>query len=238
MHHVVLEGWSRGHTFLHRRDARVKMALAIMLLVAIATAKPPIWPFAAGCLALLLGAAACGRLPVAGILWRAGVVLPFAAVFAAMTWAAGDSARAGTLVVKSYLSALTALTLTALTPLPALLTGLERLGVPRFLLLVLHFVYRYLFVLSDEAQHMRIAAISRGANSLKLARRAAAGAVASLFIRSYERADAIHQAMLARGFHGSFPSLSALRFGSADAIFLCACVAAVAALWAAAGGLL
>jgi cobalt/nickel transport system permease protein len=236
MHHVVLERWSRGRTFLHRRDARAKMASALVMLVAIATVKQPVWLFAAGCFGLLLSAAAAGRLPITGLLWRTCVVLPFAAVFAFVTWAAGDAARAETLVVKSYLSALTAITLAALTPLPALLTGLEKLGAPRFLLLVTHFVYRYLFVLAEEAQHMRVAALSRGATDLKAARRAAAGAIAVLFVRSYERSDAIHQAMLARGFQGRFGTLGALRFGAADLAFVSASAAAVGALWVATGG--
>lgn len=237
MHHVVLERWSRGRTLLHKRDARAKMAATLMLLIAIATVKQPVWPFAAGCFALLLSAAAVGRLPIVGILWRAGVVLPFAAVFAIVTWAAGDAARAESLVVKSYLSTLTALTLAALTPLPTLLMALEKLGAPRFVLLVAHFLYRYLFVLAEEAQHMRIAALSRGARDLKAARRAAAGAIAVLFVRSYERSDSIHQAMLARGFHGRFGSLATLRFGASDFIFLSASVAIVTALWIATGNL-
>jgi cobalt/nickel transport system permease protein len=237
MRHVVLERWSRGETFLHRRDARAKMAAALLLLVAIATVRQPLWLFGAGCLALLLGAAAAGRLPVGGVLWRAAVVLPFAAVFATVSWAAGDAARAQTLVVKSYLSALTAVTMAALTPLPALLAGLEKLGVPRFLLLVAHFVYRYLFMLVEEAQQMRIAAASRGASDLKSARRAAAGALAVLFVRSYERSEAIHRAMLARGFDGRFRTLGRLRFAGADFSFVAAAGIAVAALWACAGNL-
>jgi cobalt/nickel transport system permease protein len=237
MRHVVLERWSRGQTFLHRRDARAKMAAALLLLVAIATARQPLWMFAAGCCALLLAAAAAGRLPLGGVVWRAAVVLPFAAVFAAISWAAGDADRAQTLVLKSYLSALTAVTLAALTPLPALLAGLEKAGAPRFLLLVAHFVYRYLFMLVEEAQQMRVAAVSRGASDLKSARRAAAGALAVLFVRSYERSEAIYRAMLARGFDGRFRSLVRLRFAGADLAFLVAAACVVAALWACAGSL-
>jgi cobalt/nickel transport system permease protein len=237
MHHVVLERWSRGQSFLHKRDARAKMAAALTMLVAIATVKPPVWPFAAGCFALLVGAMAGGGLPFAPMLWRACVALPFAAVFAIVSWAAGDVARAEILVVKSYLSALTVLTMAALTPLPALLHGLERWGAPRFLLLVAHFVYRYLFVLVEEAQHMRIAAAARGGSDWKAARRAAAGAIAVLFARSYERSEAIHLAMLARGFQGRFRTLNAPRFSAADVLFVTASTAGVATLWFSTGGL-
>ena len=94
-------------------------------------------------------------------LTRAAVVLPFTLVFAIITILAGDLERAGLLLGKSYLSALAVLALVSTTPLPQLLRGLEMLGVPRFLLMVAQFLYRYLFVISEEAQHMRVAAASR-----------------------------------------------------------------------------
>jgi cobalt/nickel transport system permease protein len=235
MHHVVLERWSRGNTFLHRRDARAKILAALILLIAIATARPPLGRFAMPCFFLLLVAAAAGRLPVPGALWRAALVLPFTVVFALIAWAGGDPARAQTLLVKSYLSAMAVLILAGVSPLPALLNGIEKLGAPRFLLLVTHFVYRYLFVLSEEAQHMRIAAVSRGARNVSAARRAAAGAVAVLFARSYERAEAVHHAMLARGFRGRLRTLNRERFGLNDAAFLAIFAAAVLLLWAKTG---
>jgi cobalt/nickel transport system permease protein len=104
------------------------------------------------------------------------------------------------------------------------LRGLEAAGAPRFLLLVAQFLYRYLFVISEEAQHMRTAAAARGAFARGLAARperfrAAAGALAVLFARSYQRAEEIHHAMIARGFEGRFHPLEGLRFGAADAVF-------------------
>ena len=48
------------------------------------------------------------------------------------------------------------------------------------------------------------------------------GALAVLFARSYQRADEIHRAMLARGFRGRVRSLEALRFQLADAAFAAA----------------
>jgi cobalt/nickel transport system permease protein len=110
------------------------------------------------------------------------------------------------------------------------------LGVPRFLLLVAQFLYRYLFVLSEEAQHMRTAALCRGGRNLTVLRRAAAGALAVLFARSYERAESVHRAMLARGFSGQFRVLMPVRFGAADAVFVTTTVAAIGTLWAVTGG--
>ena len=52
--------------------------------------------------------------------------------------------------------------------------------------------------------------------------RAAAGALAVLFARSYGRAEEIHRAMLARGFQGHFQPLFAPQFRTVDAVFAAA----------------
>jgi cobalt/nickel transport system permease protein len=91
--------------------------------------------------------------------------------------------------------------------------------------MVAQFLYRYLFVISEEAQHMSKAAAARGATVGGLAGngarfRAAAGALAVLFARSYGRAEDIHRAMLSRSFPGYFRPLIALRFTAIDSAFL------------------
>ena len=119
------------------------------------------------------------------------------------------------LILKSYLSALAVLVLMGTTTLPELVRTLELIKVPPFLLTVVQFLYRYLFVVLDEASHMRSAAASRGG----LTFRAAAGVLAVLFARSYSRAEGIHRAMMARGFDGRFRLLAVRRFSTADAQF-------------------
>jgi cobalt/nickel transport system permease protein len=224
LHHVVLERWSRGASAVHRRDPRAKMVALLTFLVVVATAQRAL-PVLAGTLLIVLCATfLAARLPLAGGLARAAIVLPFAVVFAAVCWVAGDPARGVALMLKSYLSAVAVLLTVSTTPLPLMLRGLEWLRVPRFLLMVAQFLYRYLFVISEEAQHMAKAAASRGATAGRITRnatrfRAAAGALAVLFARSYGRAEDIHRAMLARGFAGNFRTLTVLRFGFADAAF-------------------
>jgi cobalt/nickel transport system permease protein len=227
LHHVVLERWSRRASALHRRDPRAKIAALLILLVVVATTRQAFALCGAAYLALLMAVLLWARLPLWSALARAAVVLPFTLVFAFITILAGDPGRAGMLLGKSYLSALAVLALVSTTPLPQLLRGLEMLGVPRFLLMVAQFLYRYLFVISEEAQHMRVAAASRGsAAAPRRARfRAAAGALAVLFARSYARAEAIHRAMAARGFQGRFRLLSVPHFRWADGLFLLASAA-------------
>ncbi len=215
-----MERWSRGASGLHRRDPRAKMLSLLVILVAVATSGPSALELTVFLLAMLLAATVWARLPVPAVLYRAAFVFSFTIPFALVSILVGESGRAGALVCKSYVSALAVVLLVATTPMPMLLSGLESAGVPRFLLMVAQFVYRYLFVVGEEAFRMRKAALSRGGSARFAAGfRAAAGTVGALFARSYTRAGEIHRAMLARGFTGRLPSLSRLRFTAADALF-------------------
>jgi cobalt/nickel transport system permease protein len=232
LHHSVLDRWSRGGSLLHARDPRVKFAVLLAYLVALATA-PRLTPLlAAAYLAVLVAAILAGRLPLPGVLWRAAAVLPFSAAFAVASALAGDTARAAALLLNSYVSAAAVLVLIGTTPLPRLLRGLESLGAPRFLTLVVQFVYRCLFVISEQVQHMRLAALARASQSgpRGIRWRAAAGALATLFTRSQARAEGIHHAMLARGFKGGIVLLERDRIGRGDLLFLGAGLFAALAL--------
>jgi cobalt/nickel transport system permease protein len=232
LHHVVVERWSRGSSPLHTRDARSKLGALLVFLIAVSTTSPRAQLAFAGYAALLLAALFAARLPLVSVLTRAALVLPFSATFALITWWAGDPARAISLAEKSFLSGLAVLLTIATTPWNDLVHALGWMGVPRFLLLVIQFVYRYLFVISEQAQHMRQAAISREgtrrARSIRF--RAATGAVGVLFARSWERAEGIHRAMLARGFTGHFLSLERPHFHAADIVFFCAAASAAVAV--------
>lgn len=228
MHHVVLERWSRGSSPLHARDARAKLGALLVFLVVVSTTAPQSQTAFAAYALLLAVALPVSRLPVAGLLGRAALVLPFTATFVLITWWSGDPLRALALAEKSYLSGLAVLLTMATTPLVQWMSALDSAQVPGPLLLVIQFLYRYLFVVSEQAQHMRMAALCRRGSGRRNAARfhAAAGAVGVLFARSWERADGIYRAMLARGFTGHFPAVEAARFGWHDAAFLCGCAAA------------
>src|SRR5438067_11468676 len=105
MHHVVLERWSRGSSYLHARDARAKILALLVFLVAVAITNRSFELAALFYLLLLLAAAAAARLPLGGVLRRAAVVLPFSLTFAGFSWISGEPRRAAVRVEKSYLSA-------------------------------------------------------------------------------------------------------------------------------------
>ena len=227
MHHLLIETWAQRQGWLHGRDARAKVIVVLCLLVAVATT--PVTAVAAmlGYAILLAACLLTSGLPALAVLARACLVLAFSLSFALLSWIAGDPVRAVSLVVKSYLSGLAVLLLTATTPLPAQLLAIQRLGAPRPIALTIQFLYRYLFLLVEQAQAMRVAALCRGGAT----RSAGAGILASLFQRSYERANGIQQAMLARGFNGAWPVLYIQEFRPADSFFLIAGLILIASLW-------
>jgi cobalt/nickel transport system permease protein len=209
---------------MHRRDARAKILVLVVFLIVLATTRRELPLLAIELLAFLVAALAWARVPVTGVLVRAAVILPFAALFGGITWLGGDAARAGALVIKSYLSTLAVLVVVSTTPLPVVLKGLETMGAPCFVLEVSQFLYRYLFVISEEAHNMRRAAAARtdpvrGWLVRREGFKASAGALGALFARSYARAEAIHRSMLARGFDGRLPVMSHGSFLIADALF-------------------
>ena len=215
MQHIVVEEWSRGTSAVHRRAPAAKLLPLAVFLVLVATAHRRLPLLAVGLCALLIAGILAARLPLWGTMSRAAAVLPFSGLFALVSWFAGDPNRSIELVLKSYLSALAVLIVAGTTPLPELLRCLELVKVPRFLLTVAQFLYRYLFLVVEEAARMRSAAGARGGMTF----RAAAGALAVLFARSYSRAQDIHHAMSARGFTGSFPLLAVRPFSAGDAQF-------------------
>jgi cobalt/nickel transport system permease protein len=228
MHHVLVDRWSRGASPIHALDPRVKiLTLLIFLIVLATTAANAVLPLTIYASLLLAGMLIAG-LPPGTLLFRALAVLPFSLTFGLISWLAGDSLRAIGLIEKSYLSSVAVLLVVGTTPLPRLLSGLESLGTPRLLVLVAQFLHRYLFVISEQAQHMRLAAAARQGKPGVRRRsrfRAAAGALAVLFAHSYYRAEGINRAMLARGFSGRFPLLRPLRLKLADGLFLIAIAA-------------
>jgi cobalt/nickel transport system permease protein len=220
--HFAIERWSRQSSSVHGLDARAKMLAALAVLLSITLSESPAVHGACFVLVTMLGLAA--RLPLWALLLRGAVVVPFVGGIALLNLWGGDPSRAGLILLRAYLSAYTVVLVLATTPFPKLLAGLESLGVPGFFLMVLQFLYRYLFVLYEQAQNMRRARASRAARPRgQQMRKSAAGAIAVLFARSHARAEGIHRAMLARGFDGHFRLLERSHFGGRDWLFLTCC---------------
>jgi cobalt/nickel transport system permease protein len=220
LRHARIERWSTGSSSIHRLHAAAKIIAALAVLICIATLTRHSTYACVAYFGLLATTVVAARLPVGRVLVSAAAVLPFAVCFAVVSAISGEPDRAVMLLVRGYLSSLTALLLIATTPMPELLAGLELLHAPSFLIQVMQFLYRYLIVLMEEAGAMRDAGASRAGTIRSLELRKAAGAAGVLFARSYGRAQAIHNSMLARGFDGHIPRFRVITFRPSDAVFV------------------
>jgi cobalt/nickel transport system permease protein len=115
-----------------------------------------------------------------------------------------------------------AVLLVATTPFQDILRVLESWRAPRLLLRILAVFYRYLFILTDEAEQMQLALSARLVDPAPRRRllRMAGNLAGTLFLRSLERGETVYQAMCARGFDGRFPSLDTPRWRWPDAAAL------------------
>jgi cobalt/nickel transport system permease protein len=128
------------------------------------------------------------------------------------------------ILIRSWLSVQMAILLVAVTRFPDLIHALEHLRVPAILTTIIAFLYRYLFVLTDEVLRLIRARESRSAASAGnrfgggvLWRAKVAGNMAGqLFLRSYERSDRIYNAMVARGYAGHLYTLNPHEMKSSD----------------------
>jgi cobalt/nickel transport system permease protein len=223
---------------IHRLDPRAKiLGLAGVTVVAVTTPLYA-WPAYVACFAALAAIAAVARI-APGVIWsRVRVILPLVVFVAAFVpfVRGGPTVQAGPLALseaglatfavvtaKATIGALAAILLGATTSFPDILHGLERLRTPRLLTVIAAFMYRYVFVIVDEARRMRAALAARAYRPRHLGQAAAIGRlVTALFLRSYERGERVYLAMLARGYAGTMPRLAVLAFRRADTVFLAA----------------
>jgi cobalt/nickel transport system permease protein len=209
-----------GHSPVHRAPAHLKV-LALLGFMLLVVATPGDWlPVFAGYLAVLVAVVAVSRVPATYLLRRTVVEVPFV-VFALLMPFIATGPRvdvlgvavsqpgltaAWTLLVKGTLGVLASLTLAATTEPRDLLAGLERLRVPNLLVQIMGFMVRYLDVVTDEMARMRVARQSRGFDARDIRHwPILARSSGALFIRSYERGERVHLAMLSRGYTGTMP---------------------------------
>jgi cobalt/nickel transport system permease protein len=109
----------------------------------------------------------------------------------------------GSVTWKALLSLLLLNTLVMTTPIPQLLQALISLKMPPLLVAILASMYRYTSVLVDEVGAMHRAAVSRNLLANPRWRRLVVGnTIGALFIRTLDRGERVHQAMLSRGYTG------------------------------------
>jgi cobalt/nickel transport system permease protein len=199
--HGSLEFYRRGDSLIHRLRPVLKLGTAVAIVVTAVATPLRAWPVHVGLAALLVAVAVASRVPAGALLRRLLWLEPFVLGLAVLALLQPDGLWIGaSIAVRSTLSLATMLLLAATTPFPDLLAVLRWLRVPRILVTTLTLMYRYLFVLADEALRMQRARRCRTFTVRRWpAWRTLASVVGQLFVRATARAERIHAAMVARG---------------------------------------
>ncbi|MBI4334080.1 MAG: cobalt ECF transporter T component CbiQ [Chloroflexi bacterium] len=234
-----------------RLDPRTGVVLLFAFMIAVVTTPRQDWqanllyPVPVAWVLLL------ARLPVLKILKRSALILPFLVAVAIFVpfmpgktvavsldlglwqltiWEEGLSVLAD-VMLKGWLSVVSATILFFVTPFPDLLSGLKRLGVPGILVMILSFLYRYAFVIAAETAAMARARDSRNYRGRHLMQaRAIGNMTGALFLRTYERGERIYGAMVARGYRGELPEARKLALKADDAFLGIALLTALAGI--------
>ncbi|MFH9654003.1 cobalt ECF transporter T component CbiQ [Streptomyces anulatus] len=212
--------YRHGHSPVHDLPPHCKLAAVFCyVLVVVSTPREATWAF--GLYAALLAAVAVvAHVPVGFLLKRLVVEVPFVAFALLMpfvvpgeqTSVLGVSVSvpglwgAWNVLAKGTLGVAASVLLASTTELRAVLLGLQRLKLPPPLVQIASFMIRYGDVVTDEMRRMSIARRSRGFEARGVRQwRVLAASAGALFIRSYERGERVHLAMVSRGYTGAMP---------------------------------
>ncbi|MFD7994492.1 cobalt ECF transporter T component CbiQ [Streptomyces mexicanus] len=212
--------YQQGNSPVHALPPHTKLAAAFaFVVVVVSTPRQAMWAFALYAV-LLAAVATVARVPAGFLLKRLLIEIPFVAFAVLMPFVAqgervdvlGMSLSVGGLwgawnvLAKGTLGVAASVLLASTTELRELLLGLQRLKLPPLLVQIASFMIRYGDVITDEMRRMRIARESRGFEARGVRHWGVlAKSAGALFIRSYERGERVHLAMVSRGYAGSMP---------------------------------
>jgi len=212
----TLDQLAEQDTPLHCIDPRVKLVTTLCFLITVVSygshevaALLPLFLYP-----LILSAV--GEIPGAYLRRKLLIALPFALLVGmfnplfdthAMLQIGGLSISGGwisyaSILLRFALTVSAALILVASTGFTAVCMACGRLGMPRVFSTQLLFLYRYIFVLTDEGQRMMRARSLRSFGSRGTGVKVYGSMLGQLLLRTMDRAQRIHRAMLCRGFDG------------------------------------
>jgi cobalt/nickel transport system permease protein len=247
MHVDVFDQYHFTGSRVHSLDARVKVVVTVLFILSNALLPDGSWAAFSVAWLFLLTINDLAGLGLGFSLRRSIVALPFALVaisaifspsgtplanwdlgFITLTPTLQGLIRFFSIMVRSWLSVQMAILLVATTQFPDLIHALEHLRLPRTLTTIIAFLFRYLFVLTNEvfrvlrAREARSAGVPgmKSGGRLPWRIRTTGSMAGQLFLRSYERSDRIYQAMISRGYTGHLRTLNPHKMSQADWLVL------------------
>jgi cobalt/nickel transport system permease protein len=245
MKHSFLDKYSEGNSIIHRLDPRTKLVATLAFIALVVLLPSASWLTYGLYFITVVALIIISRVPVTYVFKRSLIIVPFVLMvalfipffkegteafsFNILSWHLSVTYEGletlGSVMAKAWLSILFLILLTSTTTFSNILKALEHLKMPRVLVMIMSFMYRYIFVLTDEVMRMKQARDSRnfGEGGRRLWQiRTVGNMIGTLFIRSYERGERVYAAMVARGFDGHSRTLDRLYFRPADVYFIIA----------------
>jgi len=241
-------GYVDAASLAHRLNPAAKVvAIAVFVFVVVLTPREWFAVFA-GYAALLLSVLVGVGVRPGRIARSLTLEIPFVAFALLLPFVGPDPAgfaglsipgmwAAWNILVKASLGVLAA-TLLAATTLPVdMVAGLQALRLPAPVVAIFTFFIRYVDVVADQWRRMRVAQQARGFTAASpRSWPALARTLGALFVRSYERGERVHLALVSRGYDGRLPpapaglprswAIASLLPGSAAAILAIGVIAA------------
>jgi len=236
MHIHFLDPFKAIDSPIHELDSRVKLVLSLAFILTTALIPHGAWPVYIFLLAIIFSIVILSGLGFIFVLKRSALALPFVlaalpviftiqgdplAQFMLGNWQLTVSLqgveRFISIALKSWISVQTAIVLASSTRFPDLLMAMRAIHIPKLLVAIFGLMWRYLFVLVDEALRLMRARLARSGESglsnsksggsLVWRAQVTGGMAGSLFLRALERSDRIYNAMISRCYDGDVRTL-------------------------------
>ncbi len=227
---------ANGNSAIHRLDARAKVLITLVFILCVVsnnryelTTLLPFFIFPVVMISL-------ADLPPLFILRKIILLCPFVVAVGIFNpvfdqvillqigplGISGGWISFASILVRSILTVGAAFILVGVTGFTAVCQALERLGMPQVFAVQLLFLYRYIFVLTEESGRASRARELRSCGKKGQGIGSYSSMVGHLLLRTWQRAERIHMAMLARGFTGEFHASRQSRFGASEIRFVLA----------------
>ncbi len=246
MRYPDIDRYAEMDSFIHRIEPRTKIISFGILIVSgvfAGTISGALFFFMVGAVVLL-----ASRLPVRFILNRMKVICVFVIpilILMPFTYTGTPVFSLGPLVasvegitfgvlvtIRSVTAILLVVTMLGTQRFDTTLKALALMRVPSIIIQMLLFTYRYIYVMVDE--FLRIWSAMRAKGFTFTFSRYGLGMIGNLIgmllIKSYERAERVYQAMIAKGYTGKPISFATFRVTVTDGIFCSAVIALAVAV--------
>lgn len=230
----VLEALAAKQTVIHRLHPLAKLLTVVAFLITVASFGRYAFSTLLPMLAFPIVVVILGDLPVGALLRRTLISAPFAVglgifnpvldhsplIVIGKTVITGGWISFGSIILRTGLMVVTALTLIATSGIEQIGGVLRQLRIPRIFVVQLLLLYRYLSVLGEEMARTTLAYSLRAPRDRGVRYAAWGSLLGQLLLRSIDRAGRIYQAMLCRGFQGEIRATGQSRFSFGDAVYI------------------